>query len=135
MSLADTVRTMVAVANSMTAPLQPTVTHYAWTGQSGTGKPIYVLIGVARKALVEHRTRRIVTAQGQEILAEHQLLFLEPVPAQGASGRIEPIDPRDKIVLPNGTTAPIVHIGGFADAGSSIGDTFYHEVWLGKVVA
>jgi hypothetical protein len=130
MSLAGIVRSGVAIANRITKPLQATVTHYPWISETGDGAPDYDT-GVPVRAVVEHRQRRFLTARGQEVVSEHQIFILDPVDPNGAPDRQEPIDIRDKWVLPDGTTAPAVRIGGLVDAGSATGDTFYHEVWLG----
>lgn len=131
MGLADIIRSAVATANDITLDLQATVTHYAWISADATGKPTYAS-GVARKAIVEHRTKTIRNATGQEVVGRHKLTFLVVPTANGTSGRREPIDPRDKFVLPDGTTAPIASIEGVTDAESTTGRNYSYEVWLSE---
>ena len=56
--------------------------------------------------------------------------FLEPIPPLGVADRVEPLDERDEITLPDGTQPKIVEISGFVDAGT--GNPYFHEVWLGS---
>lgn len=129
MGLADVVRGAVATANTVTRDLQASVTHFAWTSQSDTGAPVYAS-GVSRKAIVEMKQRLMRTAGGQEIVARAKVTFLELPAANGAANRREPIDPRDKILLPDGTTGPILDVAGLVDAESTAGRSFFAEVWL-----
>jgi hypothetical protein len=133
MGLDDIVRNAVATANSVTRTLQTTVTHRAWTGQDGYGKPTFAS-PVTRSAVVEltqalSKPVLVRTSTGQEKAARAKVLFLTPIAANGASGRTEPIDPRDEITLPDGTTGPILSIEGTVDPDTS--RPFAAEVWIG----
>jgi len=130
MGLANIVRNAVATADTITKDLQATVTHYAWTGQNDTAAPTYGS-GVSRKAIVEMKQRLVRKPNGDEIVARARVMFLALPTANGASGRREPIDPRDKIVLPDGTTGPILDVTGLVDAESTTGRSYFAEVWLG----
>lgn len=134
MSLASLVRNMVAVANDVTRDLQMPVTHLAWIGEDGYGDPTYdvatlgadggPLMAVVEQALQQHRL-----PTGQAVETKAHLVFVQPVPPNGTSGRQEPFDTRDSITLPDGTTGPIVDIKGPYDPGT--GRPFITEVWLG----
>lgn len=132
MGLQDVIRSAVRVADVVTKELQVTVAHHAWTSADATGLPTYAS-PVNRKAIVESRSRLMRDNAGQEIVASHRVIFLGTPAANGAANRREPIDPRDKLVLPDGTTGQIVAVNGFPDSGTSSGArNFTYEVWLSK---
>jgi len=122
MSLADLVRSKVALANSLTSDLQPTVTHTPWTGSSGDGDDTYGT-PVVRNAFVDRTRKQSYTPQGRLVITVATITILEPIEDTTptvAGTRTQPIDPRDKFVLSDGTTAPIVQIGdGFEDSGTN----------------
>lgn len=131
MGFDDLVRNGIALANSMTADLQATVQHRRWIGQSTAGKPTYAT-AVQRQALVERRQRRVRMVDGQEILSEATVSFLEPLAAYTptVTGRRDPIDERDELVLPDGTTGPILKTDdGLFDPVTR--RTYMHVVYLG----
>lgn len=128
MALDSLIRRGVAVADRLTASLQPDVTHEAWTGQDGYGAATYAA-GVARAAIIEQKQRLHRTSNGREVVTKAKITILRPITPNGAAGRTEPIDVRDRFTLPDGSTGPIVDIGGFTDAGT--GRPYFAEVWLG----
>ena len=99
----------IAIADEVTKDLgvQPTVTHQAWTGQDSKGRATYAA-AVSRRAVVDLTRKQRTTASGVLITIIATVTILEPVAPNGAAGRREPIDPRDIITLPDGTTGPIV---------------------------
>lgn len=113
-ALDDLIRNAVTLANSLTADLQATVSHEAWIGQDSRGKPNYD-DPVSRQAVVDFRQVRRRLADGSETLQAAKLTFVGPITANGATGRREPIDNRDRITLPNGYTGPIVEVLGVVD--------------------
>lgn len=117
MGLQDIVRSGVALAHGVTDSLQDTVQHYPWTGHDKFGKPTYGA-AVVRKGLVEYRAELRRNPNGQETMQRAVVTFLTPITANGAAGRQEPIDLRDKLVLPDGTTGPILDIQGLNDPGT-----------------
>ena len=62
-------------------------------------------------------------------MSKTKLTFVRPIPDEGTAGRREPIDPRDKITLPDGTAGPIINTGGLVSGGT--GKPYMLEVWLG----
>lgn len=82
-----------------------------------------------RKAIVEKKVQMRRTESGEMVLTTATVMFIEPVPPLGATDRSEPVDPRDIIILPDGSTGPIVNVSGFVDRVS--GRPFYSEIWLG----
>lgn len=133
MGLDDVVRAGVALADSITQDLQGTIGYRAWVGQDGLGEPIYVppigSAAVSVKAIVDKKQQMIRTSDGREVMSKTYVALLRPMTANGTPGRTEPIDERDMIVLPDGTTGPILNIGGFIDGGS--GFPYFHEIFLG----
>lgn len=132
MGLADVVSSVIATAKRVTQDLQPTVWHLAWVGQDELGKDKYaeaVEYGAIVEDLVEMR-QDITT--GSVVATRHRVAFLEPVPDTAPlrdHARQQPIDPRDQIVLPDGTTGPIVSIEGLVDRRTD--RPFFSQVWLG----
>jgi hypothetical protein len=130
-SLADIVRKGIAIANDITekGDIQKPVTYEAWTGQSGTGAPTYAT-GASIPAIVEYEVNNIYDRAGQVIPVQAKVTFLRPIAANGATDREEPLDPRDRITLPNGSTGPIVKVGGLIDGGT--GNPYMLTVWIGR---
>jgi hypothetical protein len=128
MGLSDIVRSGIATARSITLPLHVNVIHAAWTGQNQNGDATYAA-PVVRKGLVERKQQVVRTSTGQEITARSYVAFLEEVAPNGASDRVEPIDDRDVIILPDGTTGPILATDGFFDGGTGV--PYYSQVYLG----
>ena len=128
----DLVRSGYALAKTFTASLQVTVTLRAWLGQTALGDASY---GPARsfKVLVEYKQRMVVNrATGNATLARALVTFLEPVaPVGGVEERNEPIDTRDQLTLPDGSTGPIIDVQGLADPDTN--ETYAPEVWVGSV--
>jgi hypothetical protein len=128
MGLANTIRKGVAIANSATKDLQVEIIFYAWIGSDADGKPKYdTPIGIL--ALVEEKQHNRRLGVGQEIFPKASLTILSPLTANGALGRHEPIDPRDKFILPNGSTGPILDVKGMIDPKTKL--PYLHEVTLG----
>jgi len=112
MGLATAIRQQLEAVRVATAGpdgLQVNVVHEPWIGQDGRVKPIFDT-AVTRPALVQFRRPQQLRSEGQQIAARVILSFFGPVAPNGAIGRREPFDPRDKITLPDGTTGPIVDV-------------------------
>jgi hypothetical protein len=132
MALDSLVRSAVAIANGVTSSLQVVVSHEAWTHDDAYGAPQYAT-AVNLSAIVEYRQRLRHLRDGQQVLQRAVVFLLEPVSPNGAAERREPIDPRDRIVLPDGTTGPIYDVAGLADPQTNA--SYYHEVVIGDVGA
>lgn len=128
MGVLDILRNGIALADSLTADLQDTVTHEAWTGQDFNGKPTYA-VGITRAAIVERKQRLIKGIDGREVMSTHYVGFIRPISPNGAAGRQEPVDPRDRITLSNGSTGPIVSLDGFMDR--AFDRPMYTQIYLG----
>jgi hypothetical protein len=125
--LASIVSNAVAIANTQTASLQEDVIHHTWTSQSSMSGPAYT--SVTRKALVEQRVTQHRMTDGRMVPVRAKLTFLTVIPPNGASKRVEPIDPKDKFTLADGTIGSIIDVQGLRDPGR--GRPYLLEVWLG----
>ena len=128
MALDSLIRRGVATANRLMASLQPNVTFEAWTGEDAYGAVTFAT-GVPTPALVEQKQRLHRTASGREVVTKAKITILRPIAPNGATGRTEPIDSRDRFTLPDGSTGPIVDVEGFVDRGT--GRPYFAEIFLG----
>lgn len=127
MSLLDVVRSAVAVANQVTKPLQPTVSFSRYTGSDSYGMQTYAP-PVPLKAIVDWKQKQLRTPEGVLSVSRASVMFLDIatlVAATGGNG----VSDEDRIVLPDGTTGPILDMSGFVDAGT--GHPIATEVFLG----
>lgn len=118
MGLDGMVRSAVATAKSVAASLQVEVQHEAWIDDDSRGDAQFAA-AVARPALVTMKQTRVTLPNGEVLESRAVVTFLEPVPANGAANRREPIDPRDRITLPDGTTGPILQVSGPIDPATN----------------
>ena len=98
------------------ALLTETVTHAAYAGQDGYGTPTYGK-GHSRPARVQYTIRRIVNAQGQEVLSRCKV-FLD----SDASLTL-----KDRLTLADGTSPPLQLLSPVRD---ETGTLSHYEVWL-----
>jgi hypothetical protein len=129
-SLADTIAQGIGVLDDIIVAEEITagITLEAWTGQNLDGDPTYAA-AVPIEALVELRADLKKNDEGTEILSKTKLTITRPIAANGAAGRREPIDPLDKITLPDGTTGPVITTEGLVDGTTDA--PYMLEVWLG----
>lgn len=111
MGLADIVRSGIALANALTDSLQGTVSIERWTGQSNTGVPTYAA-AFEVKAIVEPSKVWSKNPTGGDMFLTSKVSILQPLDPQGTAGRDEPLDQRDRITLPDGSTCPISMVDG-----------------------
>lgn len=128
MGLQDILRNAVATINDVTSDLQATITLSRWTGQDVYGAPTYAA-AVSYTAIVDMREQQKRNESGQLVMLRALVILVQPLTANGAANRREPIDPRDKITLPDGSTGPIVGSAGIIDSGTN--KPYFHEIWIG----
>lgn len=133
MSFDAIIRSGLRSAHAITASLQSAVAHERWSGVDSYGKPTY-LTSVDRTAIIEKKQKRVAGPNGTEILATSRVQFLTPLPdatqySVVLSNRRNPIDPRDRFTLPDGTTCPVVDIEGVFDPSTD--RPYIEAVWLG----
>lgn len=120
----------VKIANKVTRSLkaQSYVTHYTWIRSDDAGAPVYDP-PIKRIAIVDMQQKDYRTSSGEMIVTAAYIGILEPITPHGAPGRKEPVDPNDVFVLPDGTSGPIVDIGGFISGETD--RPLFSEIWLG----
>lgn len=128
MSLLDVLRSGVAIADSVTKPLQATVLYSRYVSSDSYGTKSYSPENVKMKAIVDWKQKQVRTLEGVLSVSRASVTFLniaDVVKATGGDG----INDQDRIVLPDGTTGPILDMAGFIDAGT--GHPIATEVFLG----
>lgn len=119
MAFDDLVRNLVAVADTLTAPLQATVAWSAFTGQDHGGNPTYAT-AVNVQCVIEQKLEQRTLADGRIVSTRAKLTF----------PRSFNVDARDKLVLPDGSSSPIVDLQGVTDPDAA-GLPYAQEVYLG----
>jgi len=127
MSLLDVVRGAVAIADSVTKPLQPYVTYERYLSDDGYGTKLYA-DAVQLRAIVDWKQKQVRTPEGVLSVSRAVITFLDIV-ALNAATLDDGISDNDRITLPDGTTGPILDMSGFIDAGT--GHPVATEVFIG----
>lgn len=131
LNLSKIVSGAVKTASKLTLSLQADVTWKAWTGNDQRGRNTYMTNTI--RALVEQEIKtQIDQSTGQAIQTQAKITILDPLPVVSAlSGfeRTNPIDNRDILILPDGTTGPAYRPGGFVNPDTD--KPFLLEVWMG----
>lgn len=109
-----------SVADPLTASLQTTVTHYAYSDytEDDYNKPTPGA-GTSRQAIVAKSDKLIRTIEGEMVQAQWSITFPRPVS----------VDARDKFVLPGSVTGPILKVEGVLDPATDV--VYATEVFLG----
>ena len=129
MGLSATIANVIEVANRVTADLQDTCTLTRYTGVNAFSEPTFAA-GISVQALVEYKQERVRAASGDDILSSAKITIFGPVTAEGSANRREPIDPRDKITLPDGEIATPIDVEGLGRPSTNA--PYMLEVWLTK---
>lgn len=129
--IASIIRDGVKLTNDFIQDLQASIIHTAWTGYTNASGDSSYAEPVQLKCIVSTQQSDIFTASGQIVSVMATLTFIGDVLPNGAPGRREPFDPRDIIILPDGSTGPII------DTPSGVNDPltgrgFTHKVLLGR---
>ena len=127
MSLLDALRSGVKITDKVTKPVQATVTYYRHMGSDAYGTLTYAG-AVTMRAIVDWRQKQLRTPEGILSVSRAVVTFLDVNEVATATNN-QGIDDLDKIVLPDGTTGPILDMTGFIDAGT--GQPLATEVYLG----
>jgi hypothetical protein len=112
---------LVSLADNLTRSfdLQASIVHHPYSYSDGAGRRLYAT-AVARRALYTRNIKRVTTFAGEEAVSTAQVVFLDPTV----------INEFDKIVLPDGTTQPIIGTSAFVDASNG---PVLTEIFLGWV--
>lgn len=105
MALDALVRRLVGTTGKITDSLKVEIKHYRAKGMSDTGSSSIIPRYTIRKGFWETKQVLVRTEKGDETKSMDILTFTEPFE----------IDREDQLVLPDGTSQPILDIGGFAD--------------------
>lgn len=103
----------IKIADTLTKGVQVAITHEAFIGQSVSGKPSYD--APVTLLAIEDLTSKVEFRGGQLVTIGATLTIVGDVAPNGAvtsPPRREPIDPRDRIVLSDGSTGPILEAPG-----------------------
>lgn len=134
MALADILRKQVAGLSKIVESFKGDVAFYAWVGQDGAGTDQFAAV-VPIRAIISMKKEQRHTASGALILTHATLTVLDTIndtTPNANQQREQPVDPRDKFILPDGSTAPVVESGGPMDPATSRG--FINKVVLGTVI-
>lgn len=128
MSLLDVLRSGVKIADSVTKPLQSTVTLEHYISASDGYGPISYTSAAQLPAIVDWKQQQVRTSAGVMALSRAVVTFLD-VAALAAATNGEGINDQDLITLPDGSSGPILNMSGFIDAGTK--KPVAMEVFLG----
>ncbi len=132
MSLLDTLRLGVSIADSVTKPLQATVSFRHLVSVDGEGVKVYdPPIGSPATellAIVDWKQKHLRNTAAELTVSRAMVMFLDPAALSTATGG-DGVGDDDIIVLPDGTTGPILDMAGFIDAGTA--RPLATEVYLG----
>ncbi len=123
MGLGSVVRNAVATVDKVLGEpskdgLKSTFRLYAWISDDEYNKSVYAS-PVNVTAFIEEKERSVRISTGEEVWQKATITITRPLKPNGASGRKEPIDVRDKIVLPSGYTGPIKDAFGETDPSTN----------------
>lgn len=127
MGLLETLRNAVKSVDKVTKPIQATVTYKRAVDDSsyaGFSHPDSTEL----RAIVDWRQKQLRTTSGELSVSRASITFLD-VDALSNATEGQGIDDRDIIILPDGTTGPILDMAGFIDAGT--GQPIATEVFIG----
>lgn len=133
MALSDVVRNAIGIADNLTAALQVTVKHYAWISTNVKGEHQYDPEYRNRKCLSQKKRARTRFESTSEIRQVTILTFLRAIAEHGSPGREEPIDPRDKIILPDGSTGPISDVSRKSELQGGLDDPTTNQPYMYQV--
>ena len=132
MSLLDTLRAAVKVADDVTKPLQAVVAYRRNVGNDAYGAPVYAPAepapAISLRAIVDYKSTQVRTQEGILTVSRAIITLLDIAAVSAATGG-EGVNNNDLFVLPDGDTGPILDIRGFVDAGT--GHPIATEVVLG----
>jgi hypothetical protein len=113
----------INIADALTAGVQMPISHYAWSSADGDGDESYgsaaTIYGV-----VDQTRKQVSTPQGRVVAIVATLTF----PRGGIL-----IGPKDKMVLPDGTTGPLILDAPDAVFDPVTGRGFITTVRIGEV--
>lgn len=103
----------IAIADKLIPGVKTTCTLEQFTGSDANGDETYAS-AISFKAIVDY-TNKVTIRNAQMVSISATLTILERVLFNNTltdPPRRNPIDPRDRITLPDGTTGPIISVPG-----------------------
>lgn len=128
MSLLNVLRSAVKVADQVTKPVQATVQFSRAVISTDGFRTITYPTTVPLRAIVDWKQKQLRLQSGVLSVSRAMVTFLDVAALTAATGG-QGVDDNDRIVLPDGTTGPILDMAGFIDAGT--GRPLATEVFLG----
>jgi hypothetical protein len=128
MSLLTVLRSGVRIADKVTRPLQCTVGFERCTGLDDQGARAYAEGIISLRAIVDSKVQQVRNAQGILDASRATITLLDVVALDAATGN-RGVMTEDRFTLQDGTTGPVLNVGGFADAGT--GRQVTTQVYIG----
>lgn len=129
MSLLDTLRGAVKTIDKVTKDIQPFVTFNKGVASNDGFGTITYPTSVQLQAIVDWKQKQVRTLSGILSVSRASVMFTDVAALAAATGGEGIDDALDVIILPDGTTGPILDMSGFIDAGTD--QPLATEVWLG----
>jgi hypothetical protein len=133
MSFANLIRGAVKTAHKITSQgeLQETITLKRWVSENSGGVRTYAA-DLPVSAIVDHKSRAFRTKDGIDRTSTAQVVLLDPIETLTVTGRKEPVDERDQVVLADGTVGVVMGVdGGVVDPATGYG--YVTMIYLGEV--
>ena len=114
------IASLIALGQNLSQSLgaAATVTYIPAVTADGAGKETVPGTPVARSAIVNKVQKLVKNAEGQDVMSQAYVAFLDP----------SPVSVYDRIILPDGTTGPILSVQAFYDGSNG---PIMSEVYLG----
>jgi hypothetical protein len=127
------IRSGVATAHKLLGGfggLEVEVEFEQWIGSDANGQPLYAGPKTL-EAVVELATQppRLSLATNKQVTPRARVTLLSMPSANGAEGRTEPIDSRDRFTLPDGQVGNVLAISGVFDPVTNA--QYSVEMWIG----
>ncbi len=129
MNVAKILRKGVGILDKQTKSLTVSVQHYRWVRTDPNGDDHYDSTVLAHQAIVDESPNVKYTKGGVTVPVAATILILRPFAALVATGRINPVDPRDMFKLPSGLSGQVLETPGVTDPGT--GYQYFSEVRIG----
>ena len=125
------IRKGIATANRITSSVQTYVDIEPWISQDSVTSLDTYDASIRIPAIVTMGPVPLRTPLGEIIEVRAIAFILQPVTSNGAAGRAEPIDPRDRVTLSDGTRGPAIK-GADGLVDPSTGRPYFHTVGIGN---
>jgi hypothetical protein len=118
MGLLGILRSGVKTIDSVTKDLQSTVTYKRFVSQTAKGVKTYAS-PITMKAIVDRKQQQVRTGNGILSLSRATITFVDIKKLLTVTNNLG-IRDSDIIILPDGTTGPILSLSGFLDRGTEV---------------